>query len=307
MDEEERDEKIDALSIRLEDNEEKTSEMEKDVLETKIKVKKIADDKDIKLFLSDLSFPIGLKQFIINSVPRVISRSLARFFSTEKSPTAIIQSKMGIIVKYIANDIMKNEGLLQTQATIIRSGLEYLNFTDSASWLTKPMLMYYGVMQVLSGIIGCFYSFQRAPSALPQPGMRQVSFDHHGIQWGKGDGWNVVFCPGFFEKLVVCVNLNLYPNIFSCKNYIERKKLNLPLLSKNIDSPQTSESDRFLIQYLCLYLFNSRARYDPANWNDFLRGRDDMYRIMVETDRSILSNLIKFIKNIAKSTHLFYE
>ena len=251
-------------------------------------------DQNVQLenILSDLSYPFGLQQFLLKEYYRErIQGNLEEFIN---GPIlGRVEKKMNVTIRKLQKEDLDNQGHLQTQSAIIKSGKEFLDFSEHASLLTKPMLIYYGSMQILSGLIGSCLIIKKNLSEKERREGKSEEMEHHGLLWGKGEGWKVGLCPGFFQKLVVSLEVCGEFTIFS---HPMLRKYNMKKLNKEVDSQDIIDVNRFLIRYLNLFLFNSKSRYDPATWLDFLKGTEPMYQVMVNTYRTVYPDLLWFIK-----------
>lgn len=259
-------------------------------------------------FLQELAYPFGLKNMNENHLQK--NFFFGRIKSQKKLSVEVEQTQISIRKTFDDEFYLKN-------SLSFKSGIEYLQFGDKASDFIKPVLYYYGLNHIYSGIINILLKINTP--------------ERHGIRIGKKD-WEITIEAGFFLKLVILMDYiskssSFFSKIFwevpeypILKDFVLSKKIDLFELNKlfhekseksHIENYQ--ENSELLLHYLNLFYFCSYSRYKPKKWSEFLKGTHYMYKVYVNSIQDIgkhinliFDGLFKGISRIQKQqSYLF--
>lgn len=275
--------------MRVKDIEDKLDNIESDIKEIKSDISLLSKITEIKTVIEELSYPFGLKTFTNKNTIRVTKLD-------------DVKQKMGLDIIVVDKDKQRDD-FFEINSSKIKSGIEYLSFAEESSLLIKPELVYYGMIQILAGIIDTFLTIQ-------------TNVKPHGLS--HRSSWFLDIRPGFFQKLVIFLkiveNNNRFFDLYSCADEvnlaqylgqtykIKKNKIDMVKLNENrsliCDSSRNYNDNIFLVDIMNLYIFSSICRYDPGFWLSFLKGSDFMYKIMLDIFRNIYTLLDWFIANV---------
>ncbi|MFX0075048.1 MAG: hypothetical protein ACFE96_06365, partial [Candidatus Hermodarchaeota archaeon] len=266
--------------------------------------------------LQDLSYPFGLREFLDTHVRiRFHTENLKLNIGSLEELINFNFKNQVKVRKYIDDRLSTipvkanytNDFYLGTSLKF-RSGKEYLEYASTASWYIKPVLIYYAVNHIYSGLIDCVLKFK----------FRKT----HGLKTNfKKDPWLIIIeKDGFFIKLVITIELlSIRSPVGMRKEYLSyfthfyvdyndqemtevtKRYGHLNLCGKEIDLKQLNEQyedsiyskglywekNVFFLHYLNLFAFCSLSRYNPIFWYNFLKGEDYMYKVMQRTYRNL--------------------
>ncbi len=286
---------IEDVSNKIEDLEEKVEKIGQ-------KVDPLSINRDVFLLLDDLSYPYGLKNY-------------AKKFKFLGRTTTWIEEKYGEEIKGISVRSNPDEPFFKVVCLKFRSGTELVKFSEQSSLQIKPILLYYGLVQIYSGFIDCV--FKHLNHDVLSHGLRYLPND--GI---SGNIWAAIIEKyGFFDRVKKCLEfLTQFPLLFYDYRWIGKKptlrefnivkplsintdSLKIDLTQLNQDfilrkSPSMVEEvnliDQILLDVVNLFAFASLARYNPYLWLQHLQGATIMYKIMQDTFRRVYSDINAF-------------
>ena len=236
----------------------------------------------------------------------------------------IITEKAKTPNKYDLQSIINQGHNLNPFATeiqlTIKQAKEYFFGSRYVSNLTKPVLLYYGMVQLGKTLILTTYSFKN-----PKPG--------HGLKMTDSNQAVGIFRRGFFSRFHDCLSSDIFycnepkfelkqllESLPELKYYRELLDSNQPFTIKSpltngtfrrdvLSQPEVINNIRLTkldVYFIIMFFLSSLVRYNPTQWNKICIGEDPQIFIINEFLRlseKVFPNLI--LNELTGLNHIF--